>query len=1034
MPANPPTVIVDGNDPGITSDAFVSYAQIELVAATAPSAKVNFYTAASTQLDTGIAFASIRALEDNTAQVLVFGFEGCEADLGLTNGLFSALWEQAAAQGISVVAGSGSGGSAECDAVPGSGTPESKASRGLAVNGYASTPYATAVGTTDFYYGPFGTLNPNDLNSFSQYWNKTNGGTAGYTSAKGYIPEQPNNSSLQSTNQVQFTPEVFATGGGSSTLGFTKDDGTQTFYVRPQYQLAAAKAIPGTARVVPDVSIFGGFNNGSVYITCLTASDCVGGSAQGNTLVYSAAQGTGLATAAFGGIAALVVQAKGPQGNLNPALYATQAAAPAAFHDITAGTNTVQCSGGPNCVNGYIRTVAGGALAYKATAGYDAASGLGSVNVANLISNWTTPTGVATIALAIAPGTFHHGDAAQLTVSVAGAGGTPTGDVAITTSSPQNRTLETLTLVNGTATDSQIGALLPAGVKYQVTARYGGDSKFAPAIASTTITVYQIQSALVVLTTDPLNQPLPAYTGQTLSYGSTVQFSFQVYSSTDKNDRGTPSGAITVYDNGNKVRTVLLNSEGYATFSSSTLAPGSHTFSATYGGDSTYSNTSLTGAFPKVVIGGAKTQTVLTATDANLASRNSTFQLLATVTPTAAPQCGAPSCVASGTAPSGTVRFTAGGSLLGTATLNLGMNTGLNPSSTAAFTVARQTLPAGTTSIVATYVPNTGNYTGSLSAPLSIAVGAGNGFINTNIKLAAVPAGAVNFDNSGTVGFTATVSVAAGNAVATGNVNFFANGALIGAAALDGTGVAPFTVPDATQLPLGQSSITAQYVGDSTHASSATSYTVNVYDGTSTPDFSMQSDPQYQNISASNTTANFSLQFTSLNGLAALGTPIALSYTTPPGFTCSGAPTAPNFNGGTSATVTVTCGPAVGSTVAVLSKPNSPILWMAEGGAALACIFLFGMPARRRSWQSLIGSLALIVVAFGVTGCGAVNGVSGKDSSGGLLDGKSATPAVRITPGTYNVIVTGTARVFVKSQPNTTVTVVHNLPLKIIVS
>ncbi len=44
---------------------------------------------------------------------------------------------------------------------------------------------------------------------------------------------------------------------------------------------------------------------------------------------------------------------------------------------------------------------------------------------------------------------------------------------------------------------------------------------------------------------------------------------------------------------------------------------------------------------------------------------------------------------------------------------------------------------------------------------------------------------------------------------------------------------------------------------------------------------------------------------------------------------------------------------------------------MATGGTTLACIFLLGLPARRRKWQSLLGACVLVIVGFGMTGCGA---------------------------------------------------------------
>jgi trimeric autotransporter adhesin len=104
---------------------------------------------------------------------------------------------------------------------------------------------------------------------------------------------------------------------------------------------------------------------------------------------------------------------------------------------------------------------------------------------------------------------------------------------------------------------------------------------------------------------------------------------------------------------------------------------------------------------------------------------------------------------------------------------------------------------------------------------------------------------------------------------------------------------------------------------------------------------------------------------------------------------------------------------------------------MAEGGAALACVLLFGMPGRRRRWQSLLGSVALFVIGFGVTGCGALVTSKQVEKLINDSDARNATPV--LAPGTYTVIVTGTASVFTRSQANTTVNVVHNIPLQVVV-
>jgi hypothetical protein len=68
--------------------------------------------------------------------------------------------------------------------------------------------------------------------------------------------------------------------------------------------------------------------------------------------------------------------------------------------------------------------------------------------------------------------------------------------------------------------------------------------------------------------------------------------------------------------------------------------------------------------------------------------------------------------------------------------------------------------------------------------------------------------------------------------------------------------------------------------------------------------------------------------------------------------------------------------------------------WYAAGGVALAGILLFGLPGRRRAWQSML-SLMLLIVAAGVVGCG------GGSSSGG---GGTTTPA-----GSYTVTVTASS-------------------------
>ena len=66
-------------------------------------------------------------------------------------------------------------------------------------------------------------------------------------------------------------------------------------------------------------------------------------------------------------------------------------------------------------------------------------------------------------------------------------------------------------------------------------------------------------------------------------------------------------------------------------------------------------------------------------------------------------------------------------------------------------------------------------------------------------------------------------------------------------------------------------------------------------------------------------------------------------------------------------------GAARGYTIASNTAPPQPATrwWIAGGGTTLACIFLLGLPARRRKWQSLLGVCVMVIVSFGMSGCGA---------------------------------------------------------------
>ena len=127
-----------------------------------------------------------------------------------------------------------------------------------------------------------------------------------------------------------------------------------------------------------------------------------------------------------------------------------------------------------------------GSAAYPTTAGYDLATGLGSVNVANLVNNWKSNFTPSTTTLSLStnpatnPITLTHGQPINFTINVTSGSGTPSGDVSLiaqTGSSASNVTgIGPFTLSGGSVSGSTI--MLPGG-SYNVTAHYAGNGTFA---------------------------------------------------------------------------------------------------------------------------------------------------------------------------------------------------------------------------------------------------------------------------------------------------------------------------------------------------------------------------------------------------------------------------------------------------------------------------------------------------------------------------------------------------------------------------
>ena len=412
--------VVSGNESEAELDA-------EWASAAAPSAAI---VLASCR-DTSTTFGGLIALQNlingaSPPAIVSISYGECEAENGATaNAAFNTTYQQAVTLGISVFVSSGDEGAASCDA------DLTKATHGIGVSGFASTPYNVAVGGTDFGDTFAGTT--------STYWNTTNTSTFG--SAKSYVPEIPWNDSCasvlistaegfattygtagfcnSSTGRADFLTTASGSGGPSgcatgtpSTTGVVS--GTCRGYAKPSWQVLVGNPADGV-RDIPDVSLFAANGVwGHYYVFCDSDTRDGGAACTGAPSGWSGAGGTSFASPIMAGIQALVNQKQGArQGNPNPTYYRLAAAeygtsgsatcnssngntvgSSCIFYDTTLGDMDVNCTGTNNCyrpsgTNGVLSTSNSSYLkAYGTGTGWDFATGIGTVNAANLVNNW----------------------------------------------------------------------------------------------------------------------------------------------------------------------------------------------------------------------------------------------------------------------------------------------------------------------------------------------------------------------------------------------------------------------------------------------------------------------------------------------------------------------------------------------------------------------------------------------------------------------------------------------------------------------
>jgi streptogramin lyase len=279
--------------------------------------------------------------------------------------------------------------------------------------------------------------------------------------------------------------------------------------------------------------------------------------------------------------------------------------------------------------------------------------------------------------------------------------------------------------------------------------------------------------------------PNPAVVGQTATLTATVSSA-----------AGTPAGTVTFFDGGTALGSATLNASGQASLTIA-LGAGGHSLTASFGATSAFA-ASNSAAVTEAVAPAATT----TALSASLASVVSGQSVTFTATVAAvAPGAGAPT---------GTVTFLDGTTVLGTVAVDAGGK--------AALTTSFST--TGSHAIKAVYNGD-GNFTAS-SQTVTEQVRAPSALAPTTTALVA-SANPVRVGQ--TVTFTASVSGAAGAGTPTGTITFFVGNVAVTTVKLSANGKASLT---GWFSVAGNYTITAVYSGDSNFAASSQSITEQV--------------------------------------------------------------------------------------------------------------------------------------------------------------------------------------------------------------
>jgi subtilase family serine protease len=438
QPSNNPFNGGTCDDPGVNPDDGEAEVDMEWASASAPNAAIVVATCADTETNFGgfIAIQNLITSHATSPGIISISYGGPESGQGAAfNAYNNQLFQLAVLEGISLYVSSGDAGADITDQF------QPAAVSGINVSSFAATAQAVAVGGTDF--------EDTFLNQNATYWNATNGPF--FDSAKSYIPEIPWDDSCAGGILSAFVGDpspadfcntplgenflIVAAGSGGASSCFSGTaaipgvvGGTCKGNPKPSYQFLAAGIPNDGVRDVPDISMFAtnGFW-GHYYVFCYSDPN-FGGSpcTAGHPELWAGAGGTSFGAPIMAGVQALLNEASGVHfdGNPNYAYYALNFTQNllgglsacnsglgnkvnhlCIFHDVTQGDMVVNCLPLTDSTGNVIGTFncfipkgdVNGAMslsnknfqaAYGTKTGYDFATGMGSVDVFNLVRSW----------------------------------------------------------------------------------------------------------------------------------------------------------------------------------------------------------------------------------------------------------------------------------------------------------------------------------------------------------------------------------------------------------------------------------------------------------------------------------------------------------------------------------------------------------------------------------------------------------------------------------------------------------------------